>query len=104
MLTTIGEFQVKVLVCLNLRRKVQVDCFVVYNCFLAESRQAKWHQRLSYLPPLFQLTKHSPSLQKASHSNPRPIFSNCMQNDVTLVPFLPDDFLQKKQLYTTCLF
>ena len=40
---------------------------------------------VSYFPPLFQLRKHSPSLQKASPSNPGPYFSNCMLNDVTSV-------------------
>ena len=32
-------------------------------------------------------TTHSPSLWQASRSNPRHNFSNCMQNDVTLVSF-----------------
>ena len=30
---------------------------------------------------------HSPSLWKASRSNPRPSFLNCTQNDATSVPF-----------------
>ena len=34
----------------------------------------------------FQPTTDSPSLQKVSRSNPHPPFSNCIQNDVTLVP------------------
>ena len=36
-------------------------------------------------PPRFQLTTHSPSLRKAHHNNPRPLFSNCMQSYVTSV-------------------
>ena len=38
---------------------------------------------LSYFPPLFRLTTN----WKASGNNPFPTFSNCTQNDVTLVPF-----------------
>ena len=45
--------------------------------------------------------KNSPSLRKASHSKPRPYFSNCMQNDVTLFASLLEQFPQKKQLFTT---
>ena len=43
----------------------------------------------------FRLTKHSPSLRKASCSNPRPIFSNCMQNDITLVRHCLTSFRKK---------
>ena len=53
-------------------------------------------------PPLFLLTTNSLSLRKASHSNPHPTFSNCMQNNVTSVPVCLTTFC-KKQLYTTCL-
>ena len=55
---------------------------------------------LSYFPLLFWLTKHSPSLRKTSRSNPRPIFSNCMRNNVTSVHHCLTSFI-KKQLYTT---
>ena len=56
-----------------------------------------WHSDntvsiVSYFPPLFRLTRHSPSLRKAFRSNPHPIFSTCMQND---------NFTQKTQLYPT---
>ena len=40
---------------------------------------------LSLCPPCFQPTNDSPLLRKASHTNQLPLFSNCMQNDVTLV-------------------
>ena len=52
-------------------------------------------------PPLFQLTKHSPSpsLQKASRNNPRPFFSNCLQNDVTLVRRCLTSFRTKTAVY-----
>ena len=49
---------------------------------------------------LFQPTKHSPSLQKASRSNPHPLFSNCMWNDVMSMRHCLTSF-RKKQLYTT---
>ena len=55
---------------------------------------------LTYFPPLFQLTKHSPSLRKASRSNPYPSFSNCRRNDVTQVRRCLTSFRQK-QLYST---
>ena len=42
-------------------------------------------RRRDFSPPRFQPTVHSPSLRKASRSNPRPHFSNCMRNDVTWV-------------------
>ena len=54
---------------------------------------------LSYFPPLFRLTKHSPSLQKASCSNPRPYFSNCMQNVITSVRQWLKSFPQKTVYY-----
>ena len=54
---------------------------------------------LSYFPPLSRLTKHSPSLRKASRRNLRPIFSNCMQNDVTSVRHCLTSFMQKKTVY-----
>ena len=38
-----------------------------------------------FSPSCFKQTTHSPSLRKASRSNPRPLFSNCMQNYVTSV-------------------
>ena len=56
---------------------------------------------LSYLTPLFLITKHSPSLRLASRSNPCPLFSNCMRRDVTYVSFCLTTFHKKKQLYTT---
>ena len=65
----------------------------------------RFFQDQSFLifPPLFRLTIHSPSLQKASRSNLHPIFSNCMQSDITQVPFCLTIF-SKKQLYTTAEF
>ena len=54
-----------------------------------------------FFPPLYWLTKYSPSLQKAYLSNPRPTFSNCMKNNVTLMSFCLTTFCKKKQLYTT---
>ena len=51
----------------------------------------------------FQLTKHSPSLQKASCSHPCPYFSNCMWNDITSVCLCHTTF-RKKQLYSTPTF
>ena len=45
--------------------------------------------------PLFQLTTHSPSLQKASCSNACLTFSNCIQNDVTSVLFCQTTFRKK---------
>ena len=55
---------------------------------------------ISYFPPLFWLTKQPPPpLRKASCSNPRPIFSNCMRNDFTLVRRCLTSF--RKKLYTT---
>ena len=51
--------------------------------------------QLLYFTPLFRLTRHSPSTRKASHSNPHPIFSNCMPNDVTLVLRCWTSFLKK---------
>ena len=50
-------------------------------------------------PPLFWLTKNSPSLRKASYSNPRPIFSKCIQNDVMSMRRCLTSF--QKKLYTT---
>ena len=52
-------------------------------------------------PPLFQLTKHSPSPQKASRSSPHPTFSDWMKRDVTLASFCLTTFCKKKQFYTT---
>ena len=54
--------------------------------------------------PPFKHTTHSPSLQKASHSNPHPLFSNCMQNDVTSVHCCWSSFRKKNNciLLTNC--
>ena len=49
----------------------------------------------SGFPPLFPLMKHSLSLRKASRSNPRLTFSNCIQSDVTLVSFCLTTFPKK---------
>ena len=57
---------------------------------------------LSYFPPLFRLTTHSPSLQKASRSNPCPTFSNCTQNDVTSVLFCLTNFRKNTIVYYCC--
>ena len=56
-------------------------------------------------PPVFQPTKHSPSLRKASRSNPSPLFSNCMQNDFTSMSWcvVAWPVSAKNQLYTTRL-
>ena len=54
---------------------------------------------VSYFPSLFGLTKHSPSLQKASRSNPHPIFSNCTQNDVMSVHICLMTFRKKTVVY-----
>ena len=54
------------------------------------------------ISPLFRLTKHSPSLQKASRSNPCPTFSNCTQNDVTSVPFCLTNFRKYTIVYYCC--
>ena len=61
---------------------------------------AVWKNRtwVSYFPPLFRLTMHSPSLQKASCSNPRPTFSNCVQSDVTSVLFCLMTFCKKNNI------
>ena len=50
-------------------------------------------------PHLFWLTKHSPSLRKASRWNPGPTFSNCMQSDVMSVPFSLMTFSKKIIVY-----
>ena len=76
---------------------------VVYICFLlTESTPMFASVFLTdtlLFPPRFQQTSDSPSLWKASLSNPHPLFSNCMQNDVKSVR--RDRFLQIKQIYTT---
>ena len=48
---------------------------------------------------LFRLTKHFPSLRKASRSNPLPIFLNCMRNDVTSVHRCLTTFRKKTIVY-----
>ena len=53
---------------------------------------------LSLLPPCFQPIAPSPSLQKASRSNPCPHFSKCIQNDVMLVHRCLTSFRQKKTI------
>ena len=50
-------------------------------------------------PPRFQPTTDSPSLQKASFSNPCPLFSNCIQNDVTSVRRSKTGFRKKTIVY-----
>ena len=52
-----------------------------------------------YFPFLFQITTHSPSLWKASRSNPCPIFSNSTQNDVTSVSVCLTTFYKKSIVY-----
>ena len=54
---------------------------------------------LSYFPLFFCKQKHSPSLRKASRSNPPPIFSNCTQNYITLVPLCLATFRRKTIVY-----
>ena len=54
---------------------------------------------LSLCPPCFQPTNDSPLLRKASHTNQLPLFSNCMQNDVTLVQCCMTSFRKK----TNCI-
>ena len=49
--------------------------------------------------PLFWLTTYSPSLGKASCSNPHPSFSNCIQSDVTLVRRCLTTFRKKTIVY-----
>ena len=53
--------------------------------FLAESRRQSSTDvtSLSYFPLFFGQKHTPPHPEKASRSNPRPIFSNCMQSDVT---------------------
>ena len=69
------------------------------------------HQHVSLFnflfPPLFRLTKHSPTLQKASRNSPHPYLSNCMQNNITLVHCYLTSFREKTILYqfvSKCLF
>ena len=70
-------------------------CFIkVLQCSPALSRTDTF-----LFPPLFRPTKHSHSLRKAFLSNPRPIFLNCMQNDVTSMRHCLTSF--RKKLYTT---
>ena len=49
-------------------------------------------------PLLFWPTKHSPSLQKASRSNPHPLFSNCVQNDIMSVHCCLASFCKKNPI------
>ena len=50
-----------------------------------------------FIPTLLRQTNHSPSLQKASRTNPHPIFSSAC-----VCVTLPDDFPQKNN-YTLLL-
>ena len=50
-------------------------------------------------PPFFKLMEHSPSLMKASLSNPLPTFSNCMKFDITMVSSCLTTFRKK----TNCI-
>ena len=56
-----------------------ISCKILLLCSPPFSRTDPFF----FNPLHFHLTKHSPSLQKASCSNPRPTFYNCVQNDVT---------------------
>ena len=47
----------------------------------------------------FRPTKHSPSVRKASCSNPCPLFPNCMQNDIMLVCRCLTSFHKKTIVY-----
>ena len=53
---------------------------------------------LSFLTPSLSPSKALPSLQKASTSNPRPSFFNCMKRDVTTALFCPTTFHKKKTI------
>ena len=94
---------------------------VVYNCFFLRKLLQQWEGELSkstesnpmltyifqdqyFIFPLrFNQTTHSASLRKASRSNPRPHFSNCMQNDVTSVHRCWSIFAKKTiAYYWTC--
>ena len=56
-------------------------------------------QSFLFNPPLFYLAEHSLSLRKASHSNPRPTFFNCMKSDIPSVSFCLTTFRKK----TNCI-
>ena len=76
---------------------------VVYNCILRKLFQQRCTFMTSFACSLkkeaffsnFQQTAHSSSPQKAYRSKPRPLFSNCIQNDVTTVRCCWTSFLKK---------
>ena len=58
-----------------------------------------FQDRYFLFSPLFQPTKHFPSLWKVSRSNPHPPLSNCMRNDVMLVLHCLTSFRKKTFVY-----
>ena len=77
--------------------------FGVRGSVLLAERQKKYKKLLIMVKTIscfFTTSLNSPSLQKASRSNPHPTFSNCRRNDVTSVWLCLTTF-RKKQLYTT---
>ena len=97
--------------------KFYIREIVVYNWFFCGKSSGKtaptflftWSTPMStsvfqdrsflFGPPLFPLSRHSPSLQKASRSNPHPTFLNCMQSDVMSVSFCLLTFRKKTIVY-----
>ena len=74
---------------LNFLEWVRVDCWL-------KAREDKERPILFYFPPLhFQPTTNSPSIWKASCSNPCSYFSSCMQNDVISVHHCWTSFRKK---------
>ena len=51
-----------------------------------------------FFTPSLSANKAHPSLWKDSHRNPRPHFSNCMQNDITSVRRCLTSFRKKKPI------
>ena len=77
----------------------QIHSLITCVCFYYQ-KYSNVHLRfpgpiLSFFPLLFRPTKHSPSLLKASRSKPRPLFSNCIQNDITLARHCLTSFRKK---------
>ena len=72
----------------------------LYNCFFCGNWAERAEIRNFHISPsLFRLTKHSPSLRKASHI----LFIQVACEMTSCRCVLPDQFLQKKQLFTTTL-
>ena len=68
------------------------------DCTTSAKRDGENKKLLIFLY-LFWLAKHSPSLWRASCSNPRPYFSNCLQNDVMSVHRCLTTFRKKTIVY-----